>query len=212
MKFKDRCDAGIQLASHLKQYEQDPEAIVIALPRGGVVIGDILAQKLRLPLDVICPKKVTSIYQPEYALGAVTEKGHFILNPKALQQLKLKKEDLIPQIDRQQKEAARRLQLYRQNRPARQLKGKRVLLVDDGIATGLTMEAAIKTAREEQAAQIILVVPVAPPSSLRHLASQVDATICLIQDPDFMAVGCYYESFSQVSDDEVIALMHHRNS
>lgn len=192
MKFENRLHAGKALAKALKNY---PNAIAIGLPRGGVVVAAEVAKAHHIPLDIICPRKIGSPLNPEYALGAVTETGEAILEfPAEVDEIILK----------EAAEAKRRLSLYRGSRPPRQLKGKTVLLIDDGLATGSTMKAAIATAKSEHAAKIIVAVPVSPPDTLAEIKDLVDETVCLLTPHDFVAVGQFYNHFAPVTDQEVI--------
>lgn len=207
MLFKDRIDAGKQLAAALKQYANDDGTIVIALPRGGVVIGFEVAKALNLTLDIVCPRKIGAPSNPELAIGAITETGDGILSDMLIEQLGVSEEYIKNSIKKEKKEALWRLNHYRKNRPPRNLKDKKVLIVDDGIATGSTMRAAIKTVRAESAKEIILAVPVAPPDTIEKLKKDVDKTICLASPSSFFAVGQFYDFFEQTTDEEVITLL-----
>lgn len=194
--FKDRKDAGKKLAEKLLEYEGDKNAIVVALPRGGVVIGYYLAKRLHLPLDIVCPRKLASPMNPEYALGVVTEAGDIISNYS---------EDLTSIAEREIQVAKERLKSYREGLPPRDFANKRVILTDDGIATGSTLVGAICTLKE--AKEIILAVPVAPKESLEKLRPLVSRVICLEIPELFYAVGQFYKEFEQTSDAEVKTLL-----
>jgi putative phosphoribosyl transferase len=206
--FLDRQDAGRQLAKALKEYADAKETLVIALPRGGVVVGYEVAQALHLPLDIVCPRKIGAPFNPELAIGAITETGEAILSQDLVQSFRIPESYLKEAMEREKKEAALRLKNYRKKRSSRQLKGKRIILVDDGLATGSTMRAAIKTIRAEEAKELIMAIPVSPPDTLQRLKSEVDRTICLHAPSAFYAVGQFYESFGQTSDEEVISLLN----
>lgn len=204
--FTDREDAGRQLAKKLEQY-RGKEAVVLALPRGGVVTGYEIAEALKLPLDIIAVRKIGHPSSPEYAIGAVDEKGITILNETettALDQVWLREE-----IGRQRKEAQRRSTVYRQKRIPMSLAGKTAIIVDDGIATGLTMRLAVRSLKAQKPEKIIVAVPVAPSESLRVLKNEgVDEIIVLEPPAEFMgAVGAHYVRFAQVEDEEVIRLL-----
>lgn len=206
MFFYDRNDAGKRLASALKSYGNNSNAIVVALPRGGVVVGYEVAKALNLPLEIVCPRKLGAPFNPELAIGAVTETGESILSEELMQELGISPDYLKQQIEQEKKKAQWRLQHYRQGKPPREFKGKIVLLVDDGLATGATMRAAIKTVKAEGAKKIVMAIPVAPPDTLRKLRSEVDETVCLEAPSSFYAVGQFYHSFDQVTDEEVVEL------
>lgn len=207
MIFIDRRDAGKKLARALTDYKNDPEAIIIALPRGGVVVGACIAQELHLPLDIVSPRKIGAPHNPEFAIGAITETGHGTFSKEVLETYQISHTYIEKAIEKEKKEAAHRLKIYRGNRPARHLKGKKVIIVDDGVATGSTMFAAIETVKAEQASQIIVAVPVAPPDTLASLQKMVDKVIALYTPANFYAVGQFYQHFDQTSDEEVISLM-----
>jgi len=204
MIFKDRVDAGKQLAEKLKKYKDKSETIVVALPRGGVVLGNEIAKELNLPLDIVVPRKIGAPNNPEFACGAISESGEYVPNPEAghISEAYLKKE-----IAKEKAEAARRLKLYRSGRPARDFKNKTIILVDDGIATGLTMEAGIRTLKSMGAEKIIVTVPVSAEDSYERLRQEVDKITCLDLPMFFAAVGQFYEQFPQTEDREVVALM-----
>lgn len=206
MLFHDRSDAGKRLASALKQYVNHPEAVVVALPRGGVVVGFEVAQALDLPLEIVCPRKLGAPFNPELAIGAVTETGEGILSEELIRDLGVSQEYIEQQIEIEKKKAHWRLERYRQGKPPRSFAGKVIILVDDGLATGSTMRAAIKTVKAEKAKKIVMAIPVAPPDTLRKLKPEVDETVCLAAPHSFYAVGQFYNSFEQVSDEEVISL------
>lgn len=198
--FRDRIAAGEELAERLLPVYNPQTALVIALPRGGVMVGAVIAKHLQLPLDVVCPRKITSPLQPEYALGAVTEDGTVFIPPAF-------RTSLSSVIEEQQNEAKRRALLYRKGGAQPEITGRQVILVDDGIATGLTMLAAVEMIRRQKPAELILAVPVAPPSSLAFFKEKVDSILCPTIDEDFMAVSQYYENFPQITDEEVVRLL-----
>ncbi len=207
MFFKDRSDAGRQLAKKLEKYREAPATLLLALPRGGVVVAYEVATELHLPLDIICPRKIGAPFSPELAIGAITETGEGIFSKELVAETGASQEYIQGEIEREKMIAAERLRVYRKNRPKRVLAGKQVILIDDGIATGATLRAAIKTASVEKAKKIIVAVPVAPPDTLRKIAKEVDEVQCLFTPAAFFAVGQFYENFDQTSDDEVISLL-----
>ncbi len=199
-------EAGKLLAAALKDVV-DNTSIVLAIPRGGVVVGFEVAQALGVPLDVIIPRKIGAPGNPELAIGALTEDGTIILNHELLSYMQVS-EDYIKQESQNQKtEIERRLKLYRGNTPYPNLKNRDIIIVDDGIATGSTMQAAIAATRKKGAKTVIVATPVAPPSTVTELKKQADQVICLYSTEDFFAIGQFYEDFTQTSDDEVIQLL-----
>lgn len=208
MSFIDRFDAGIKLAAALAKYRNDKNGIVLALPRGGVQTGYEVAKGLNLPLEITCPRKIGAPSNPEFAIGAITETGEGILHQEVIASLGVSQDYIKKTIAEEKEVAKNRLDLYRMGRPPRQLKGKTVLLVDDGLATGATMQAAIASVKKEGAGKIVLAVPVSPPHTLSEFRSEVDEIVCLMTPPGFYAVGQYYSDFSPVSDQEVIRLLH----
>ncbi len=205
--FVDRVDSGIQLAEKLNAYKDNPDAIVIGLPRGGVVTAAEVAKKLNLPLDIVVPRKIGAPFNEELAVGAITQDGEIVWNERIVKSLHLQPDDVADTIERERKEAQRRLDLYRGNRPPLNLKNKIALLIDDGIATGATMRAAIAYAKKQGAQKIIVGTPVATADTLMLLEPEVDQIISVLIPSTFLGIGAFYESFPQTEDDEVIALM-----
>lgn len=204
--FTDRHEAGIRLARALENVRGE-DVVVLALPRGGVVLGYEVARALGAPLDIIVPRKIGHPSSPEYAIGAVDEKGTRILNESEAKMVDQKW--LEEETARQKTEAKRRVKAYRGKRKALSLKGKTVILVDDGIATGLTMQLAVRRAAAEAAARIIVAVPVAPQDSLDMLACE-GAEIVVLEPPEtfLSSVGAHYQHFEQVEDEEVIGFLN----
>lgn len=204
--FADRVDAGRRLAERLagRTYER---GLVVAIPRGGVVVGAEIARILRLPLDVIIPRKIGAPYNPELAIGAVTQDGTAIFNEELLRQIRLSEETKERLVREAVAETRRRLQLYRGSRPQPSWHNRSVILTDDGIATGYTVLAALRSLQRAEPKEIILAVPVAPPDTLEMLEPEVDEVVCLLVPDVFLAVGQFYYHFDQTSDDEVIALL-----
>ncbi|MGQ9711257.1 MAG: phosphoribosyltransferase [Desulfotomaculales bacterium] len=204
--FADRVDAGRRLAERLRAEGLRPD-IVLAIPRGGVVIGAEVARALGVPLDVIVPRKVGAPHNPEYAVGAVTEDGTFIYDEQVLRALDLEPADLSGEVERQVREIARRTRLYRRDAPHPSLAGKSIILTDDGIATGLTTLAALRSLKKARPREVILAVPVASREALAVLRPEVDRVVCLLVPELFFAVGQFYREFGQTTDEEVIALL-----
>lgn len=207
IRFKDRKEAGQQLAKQLERYKNRPDVVVIGLPRGGVVNAFEVAQALKVPLDVIVPRKIGAPLQPELAVGAVTEDGALLFNEDVLEMIRVKKEDVKHIIEAEKKEAQRRIAMFRKDKPPLDLHGKTAILIDDGVATGATMRAAIRSAQKKGAEHIVLALPVAPQRFRDTIAKEVDE-IVILDEPDFFpAVGYFYQDFTQTEDEEVIELL-----
>lgn len=205
MLFKNREAAGRKLADALAPYKGRGDVIVVALPRGGVVTGRIVADALGAPLDLVVPRKIGAQENEEYAIGAITETGEGVWNED--ERRRADAAWLKRKIAEEKAEAERRLTVYRAGLPSRDLEGKTVLIVDDGIATGLTMRAAVKTVLAERPERVIVAAPVAPHDVLPKLSRQVDDVIVLEKPSVFGAIGAFYESFDQVDDATVVTLM-----
>jgi putative phosphoribosyl transferase len=205
--FSDRKDAGVQLTSRLKEYKDRAGVLVLALPRGGVVTGHEIARFLNVPLDIVIVRKIGFPGQPELAIGAVSETGTVVLNESIISTYGVPKDYIEREISRQKEEISRRIKLYRKGKKLPSLEGKSIILVDDGVATGASIKAAITTLREEKLRKLIVALPVAPPGVADELEQMVDTFICIETPFDFMAVGAYYRDFTQVTDEEVIELL-----
>lgn len=201
--FRDRTEAGRLLAERLAGVPL-VRPLVLAIPRGGVVVGAELARRLGAELDVVLSRKLRAPLQPEYALGAVAEDGSVVLNPDAATLIREAGEYLEAERQYQLQEIARRQQLYRAVRPAATVAGRSVIVTDDGIATGSTALAALQTVRAQKPHELILAVPVGSPERLGQLARHCDRLIYLLAPEDFTAVGQFYEDFEPVEDEEVL--------
>lgn len=204
MIFKDRVDAGRQLARALISYKGQ-DVVVYALPRGGVVLGAEIARLLEAPLDLIVVRKVGHPLSPEYAVAAVAEDGHMAMNRLVVSSID--KEQFNESVRLERQEARRRRELYTCGRSPIAATDKIAIIVDDGLATGLTMFAAVQEARHSRPGKIIVAVPVAPPQTVQELKEIVDEVVTLQVTADFGAIGSFYLHFDQVSDEEVIDLM-----
>ncbi|MFX4262967.1 phosphoribosyltransferase [Pelotomaculum propionicicum] len=204
--FKDRVDAGKQLAERLAG-RVERGGLVLAIPRGGVVVGAEIARKLGLEIDLIIPRKIGSPQNPEVAVGAVTQDGSTILNKQLVEMLKITELELEEAISREIKEIKRRTALYRGTEEHKDMAGLQVVVVDDGVATGYTMFACLRSAKILHPKELILAVPVAPPDTLAQLKKEVDYAVCLHVPEDFYAVGQFYERFDQTRDEEVIKII-----
>ncbi|MFZ3136111.1 MAG: phosphoribosyltransferase [Thermodesulfovibrionales bacterium] len=205
--FTDRRDAGLQLAEKLKHYKSCKGVLVLALPRGGAVTGLEIARAIGAPLDVLIVRKIGFPGQLELAIGAVSETGAVVLNQRIISYGGVSKKYIKDEISAQKKEIDRRMRLYRGGRQLEKVEGKTIILVDDGIATGATMKAAIATLREEKIERLIVAVPVSPLETADELSAMADEFICLYTPSDFMSVGNYYRDFTQVTDDEVSEIL-----
>jgi len=205
--FKDRKEAGQRLATHLQNYKNKKDTIVIGLPRGGIVVAFEVAKSLKLPLDIVAPRKISMPGNPEAAIGAVTPDGNKILDWELISELEIERDYIDSEIAKEIKEGQRRTKIYRAGRKPLNLKNKTVILIDDGVATGSTMMAAIKSVRSQNAKKIIIAVPVAPDEFLEKVASESDKIICLEAPENFFAVGQAYTNFAQTEDEEVVSLI-----
>lgn len=205
MIFNNRKDAGQKLAKLLHEYKDRPNVLVIGLPRGGVVVAAEVAKELNAPLDIIVARKVGAPGNKEYAIGAVTEAGYGIFNEEALQHIS--ENYLQQEIEKEKKEAKRRMGLYRKGRDDLDLRNKIVIIVDDGIATGFTMRAAIASAKKMGAREIIVSAPTASSRTVKEMESEVNEIVVFNDSPLFRAVGQFYKEFDQTSDEEVIEIM-----
>ncbi|MFA6603280.1 MAG: phosphoribosyltransferase family protein [Patescibacteria group bacterium] len=206
MVFADRHEAGVKLAAALGKYAGQPDVAVVALPRGGVVPGRVVADALDAPLDIVVPRKIGAPSDEEYAIGAVTEAGQVVWNEA--ERAGYDPAKLAAIIKKETAEAARRLGKFRAGLPPLDLRGKMVIIVDDGVATGFTMLAAIATVRSRQPRRIVVAVPVGPPDSLARIGSVADEVIALERPDSFQAIGSFYEEFDQVDDGAVMRLLH----
>lgn len=207
MIFRDREQAGQLLAHALDHYRGNKDLLVLGLPRGGVPVAREVAQHLNAPLDVLIVRKLGVPWQPELALGAVATGGVVVFNDSVLSHVSVSDRDLRLIAEREWRELKRREGVYRGLVPEPQVAGKTVILVDDGIATGSTMRAGVKALRSQGPARIVVAVPVAPSSTVRSLLAEADEVVCLQTPEDFGAVGSWYRNFSQLTDQEVRALL-----
>ncbi len=206
--FRNREEAGELLAAELGRYRDDPTAVILALPRGGVAVGYQVSLALHVPLDVLITRKIGAPDNPEYAMGAVSETGAVYWNRDALRGLRLSHLQLEQAIHAQKDEVARRVALYRQGRPFPDLTDRTVILVDDGIATGATFFASVETVRQRKPRRLIGAIPVGPSSTLREVRPLLDELVVLMVPDPFYAVGNFYENFAQVEDREVLQYLN----
>ncbi len=212
MIFTDRQEAGQKLVSKLKQFKNNPHAIILALPRGGVVTAFEVAKALDLSLDLVVPRKISAPSNPEFAIGAIAEDGIGVFDTELISSYGISQEYIDKEIEKEKKEAQRRLKTYRGNKTPIDLQGKIAILVDDGIATGSTMLAAIASVKAKKAEKIVVAVPVTAKDSLKKIEKEVDEVIYLDAPLIFGAVGAFYKVFAQTTDEEVVTLMEKVNN
>lgn len=210
MRFRDRKEAGRQLAQLLDDYAGRPDVIVMGLARGGVPVAYEIAEALSAPLDVLPVRKLGVPGQEELAMGAIASGGAQVLNEEVVSLLGIAEETIAGVTRRELRELERRERLYRGNRPAPKLDGRTIILVDDGLATGSTMRAAVAAVREQHPAHIVVAVPVAAASTCEFFNHTTESTVCVCEEAvePFYAVGLWYEDFSQTTDDEVRDLLN----
>jgi len=204
--FKDRTDAGKQLAKLLTDHDVEAD-LVLAIPRGGLPVGRAVADRLDAPLDVVSARKLGAPWNHELAIGAVASDGTVWLNDSLLARFRVRESYVADQIGRQREVAAEKLKRYRGDRPPLDLRGERAVIVDDGIATGATMTACARQVRNAAAERVVVAAPVAPPDTVERLYGEADEVICVETPPYFGAVGEFYESFDQVSDERAEACL-----
>lgn len=202
--FYDRREAGEKLAEKLKKYKEDKKAIILAIPRGGVLVAIEVAKILNLPLDLIIVRKLPMPDNPEAGIGAISETGEVVWQPQRF----FYSEEIIEEILRKQKaKVKKRIEILREGKDLPNLKGKTVILIDDGIAMGSTMEAAIKTVKEKKVKKIVVAVPVGGKEIIEKIKNMVSEMICLEVPRQFYAVAQVYKNWYDVSDNEVIEVL-----
>ncbi len=204
--FADRHEAGERLARALDKY-RGRDVLVLGIPRGGLPVAAVVAERLGAELDIVVARKVGVPFQPELALGAVTANGGLFLNESLLAELDLPEQTLGALIAKEREVARGRQQRFRKGRPPVNLAGRTVILVDDGLATGATMRAAVHTVRKANPAHLVVAIPVAPRSTCEILRTEADEVVCLLQPEQFFAVGIHYQDFLPVPDDEVSRIL-----
>lgn len=205
MRFADRLDAGEQLAKALVGFA-GTDAVVLAIPRGGVIVGEVVARELGVPLDVVIPRKIGAPGNPELGLGAIAP-GVRVLDQRLIGILGVSDRYLEREIEAEEREIERRQHVYRSGRPPVDVVGRVTIVVDDGVATGGTATAALRWAKAEGASKVVLAVPVAPAAGLGRLSGEADELIVLAAPEPFYAVGEWYQRFEQTEDAEVVAAL-----
>jgi predicted phosphoribosyltransferase len=207
MIFKDRCDAGKQLAAQLAFLKNQSNVLVLGIPRGGVVVAAEVAYALHVPLDVFLAHKLGAPFNPELAIGAITSTGEILLDDLLVRELHIDESDIVREAEHQRKEIERRMKAYRQERAPLDVQNKTVVLIDDGVATGSTVLASLRALRKQHPAKLILAIPVGPTETIHRLARECDHLVVLDTPEPFWAVGRFYLQFGQTSDEEVITLL-----
>lgn len=204
--FSSRGEAGRLLAAELKQFAGE-NTVLLGIPRGGIIVAEEVARLLKAELDVVLSRKLGAPANPELAIGALSEDGHIFLNKALVFSLRVDENYIALEKERQLQEIKRRIQAYRSVRPKVSLTGKTVIITDDGIATGATMEAALWIAKQEKPKYLVAAAPVAPADSLEKLTLTADEVLCLRVPEWFGAVGQFYREFTQVDDEEVVEIL-----
>jgi predicted phosphoribosyltransferase len=205
--FRDRRDAGRQLAQRLDRYSGNPDVIALALPRGGVPVGFEVAARLDAPLDVLVVRKLGVPGHSELAMGAIASGGIQVIDPRVIGVLDISRSDFEAVLDHERAELERREREFRAGRPPLDVTGRIAIVIDDGLATGATMAAAVDALRTRSPARIVVAVPVAPPDACDQLSQRADEVICLLTPRTMWAVGAWYDDFEQIDDDEVRDLL-----
>ena len=205
--FRNRTEAGQKLAARLQAYNHQPDVLVLVLPRGGVPVGYEIARALHAPVDVFVVRKLGVPWNPELAMGAVATGGVRVFEEETVRMLAIPGEEIAKVAAREERELERRERAYRGGRTPFPVAGRKVILVDDGVATGSTMRAGVAALRRLRPAQIVIAVPVAPRATCAMLRKLADEVVCLIEAEDFFAIGEWYEDFSQLTDQDVQKLL-----
>lgn len=209
-RFPDRTEAGRQLAGHLGAYAGRDDITVLGLPRGGVPVAAAVAHELGAPLDVFVVRKLGVPDSPEFAMGAIASGGVRVVNEDVVRQLGITDDVIAATAAQEQLELERREQLYRAGRADPELRGRTVLVVDDGLATGATMRAAVQALRAHEPREVVVAVPVASSAACADLRTVADAVICIATPEPFTAVGAWYEDFAQLDDEAVRGMLDRR--
>jgi predicted phosphoribosyltransferase len=211
MQFQDRRQAGRALAERLRALRDEgalPDPVVLALPRGGVAVAREVARELGAPLDVLVVRKIGAPFHEEYGIGAIAGDDEPLYDERALRRLGLTEAELAPVVARERAELRRREERYRQGRPAPEVRGRTVIVVDDGLATGSTARAALRALRRRGPGRLVLAVPVGAPEAAELMRAEADEVVCLYRPAAFQAVGLWYDDFEQLTDGDVLDALH----
>lgn len=207
MLFRDRAEAGRMLAKKLMKYAGRPDVLVLALPRGGVPVAYEVARALHAPLDIFLVRKLGLPGREELAMGAIASGGVLVLNNDVVRALNIPEHVMQSVAEEERQELQRRERLYRGDQPAVNVRGRTVILIDDGLATGSSMRAAMAALRQQVPARIVIAVPVGPPETCAEFQGEADEAVCALTPEPFYAVGLWYQNFSQTTDEEVRDLL-----
>lgn len=207
MLFRDRAEAGRMLAKKLMKYAGRPDVLVLALPRGGVPVAYEVARALHAPLDIFLVRKLGLPGREELAMGAIASGGVLVLNNDVVRALNIPEHVMQSVAEEERQELQRRERLYRGDQPAVNVRGRTVILIDDGLATGSSMRAAMAALRQQVPARIVIAVPVGPPETCAEFQGEADGAVCALTPEPFYAVGLWYQNFSQTTDEEVRELL-----
>lgn len=205
-RYADRSDAGRQLGARLLSLT-DERPLVVGLPRGGVPVAEEVAALLRVPLEILVVRKLGAPHNPEYGIGAIAEGGTKVFDQEALALLEISGGELARIVEGETAELRRRVEAYRGDRQPASARDRTVIVIDDGVATGVTDTAALRQVRRDRPRRLILAVPVCPPDSLARLRDEADEVVCLVAPPQLRGVGQWYADFGQVADAEVVAAL-----
>ena len=208
--FRDRVEAGEKLREKLLVYKKD-HPVILAIPRGGVSVAFVAAKTLRAVMDIFVVRKIGAPHNPEFGIGAICEGGIMYLNRQAIVRLDISQQDLLEIIKKEEMEVERRAKLYRGGRPLISIKNRTVILIDDGLATGVTARAAIRAIKQMKPKKLIFAAPVCAKDTLISLSRKVTSAVCITTPNDLQSIGSYYRNFNQVADEEVIGLLQKIN-